>query len=347
VATQATPERTPLAARPILKWAGGKQALAARLIESFPARFDRYFEPFVGGASVFLSLQPARAVLCDRNAWLVDTYRAVRDHADDVARELGRLRNTRVEYLRIRALDPRGLPPARRAAQLVYLNKTCFRGLFRVNRAGAFNVPYGAYERRYFDPANLRRFAESLAGVELRCGDFEDGLAGITSDDFAYLDPPYHKLGGYSDFNRPAVRPGRPRAAGRHLPRARPPRRALGRHAERHRAGAPPVRRVPDRADRRAARDQPGLEPARRRGAADHERLSGQPARRTSAASTRVARQAGWSETRRATAARPTTPSSGAGSSTPMSNNRPETSRADATASRLPRAMPASTSRSA
>jgi DNA adenine methylase len=202
VATQATPERTPLAARPILKWAGGKQALAARLIESFPARFDRYFEPFVGGASVFLSLQPARAVLCDRNAWLVDTYRAVRDHADDVARELGRLRNTRVEYLRIRALDPRGLPPARRAAQLVYLNKTCFRGLFRVNRAGAFNVPYGAYERRYFDPANLRRFAESLAGVELRCGDFEDGLAGITSDDFAYLDPPYHKLGGYSDFNR-------------------------------------------------------------------------------------------------------------------------------------------------
>jgi len=200
VATQAAaPAR---AARPILKWAGGKQALAARLVETFPARFDRYFEPFVGGASVFLALQPRRAVLCDRNAWLVETYRTVRDQAAEVARELRGLRNTREDYLRIRALDPCALPPARRAAQLVYLNKTCFRGLFRVNRQGRFNVPYGAYVRRYFDPGNLERFAAGLAGVELRCGDFEDGLAGITSRDFAYLDPPYHKLGGYSDFNR-------------------------------------------------------------------------------------------------------------------------------------------------
>lgn len=200
VATQAAaPAR---AARPILKWAGGKQALAARLVETFPARFDRYFEPFVGGASIFLALQPRRAVLCDRNRWLVDTYRAVRDQALEVARELAGLENTREEYLRIRALDPRALPPARRAAQLVYLNKTCFRGLFRVNRKGRFNVPYGAYARRYFDPANLERFAAGLVGVELRCGDFEEGLAGITSRDFAYLDPPYHKLGGYSDFNR-------------------------------------------------------------------------------------------------------------------------------------------------
>lgn len=201
MATQATARAT-RAARPILKWAGGKQALAERLVEAFPARFERYFEPFVGGASVFLALQPHRAVLCDRNAWLVETYRAVRDHAGDVARELRALRNTREDFLRIRALDPGSQPPARRAAHLVYLNKTCFRGLFRVNRAGRFNVPYGAYERRYFDPRNLERFAAGLAGVELRCGDFEDGLAGITSRDFAYLDPPYHKLGGYSDFNR-------------------------------------------------------------------------------------------------------------------------------------------------
>ena len=176
--------------------------MAARLVESFPARFDRYFEPFVGGASVFLALGPRRAVLCDRNEWLIDAYRAVRDDPMAVARELRALPNTREDYARIRALDPRSLAPARRAAHLVYLNKTCFRGLFRVNRAGRFNVPYGAYERRYFDPANLERFAAGLAGVELRCGDFEDGLAGITPRDFAYLDPPYHKLGGYSDFNR-------------------------------------------------------------------------------------------------------------------------------------------------
>jgi DNA adenine methylase len=200
VATQAAAPSG--AARPILKWAGGKQALASRLVQTFPGRFDRYFEPFVGGASVFLALQPPRAVLCDRNAWLVDTYRAVRDQPGEVARELRALDNTREDYLHIRALDPGSLPPARRAAHLVYLNKTCFRGLFRVNREGRFNVPYGAYARRYFDPANLERFAARLAGVDLRCGDFEEGLAGITARDFAYLDPPYHKLGGYSDFNR-------------------------------------------------------------------------------------------------------------------------------------------------
>jgi DNA adenine methylase len=201
VATPATARREG-APRPILKWAGGKQALAARLAASFPARFERYFEPFVGGASVFLALQPRRAVLCDRNAWLIETYRAVRDHAGEVVRELRGLANTRDDYLVIRALDPRELPPARRAAHLVYLNKTCFRGLFRVNRAGRFNVPYGGYQRRYFDPANLERFAACLSGVDLRAGDFEEGLAGITSRDFAYLDPPYHRLGGYSDFNR-------------------------------------------------------------------------------------------------------------------------------------------------
>lgn len=217
MATHATPDPLRSTPRPILKWAGGKQALAERLAATFPP-FERYFEPFVGGASVFLALQPRRAVLCDRNRWLIETYEAVRDHAHDVARELIALPNTQDDYLRIRALDPRALAPARRAAQLIYLNKTCFRGLFRVNRAGRFNVPYGGYTRRYFDPENMERFAASLAGVLLRHGDFEAGLQGITARDFAYLDPPYHKMGGYSDFNRytsqPFAEPDHERLAG-------------------------------------------------------------------------------------------------------------------------------------
>jgi DNA adenine methylase len=190
------------APRPILKWAGGKQALCARLVERFPADFERYYEPFVGGASVFLALGPARAVLSDRNRWLIETYEAVRDDAPRVAAVLERLPNTREDYVRIRAVDPRRLGPVRRAAHFVYLNKTGFRGLFRVNRQGRFNVPYGAYARRYFDPANLLRFAERLQGAEVRCGDFEDGLAGVTARDFVYLDPPYYKEGGYADFDR-------------------------------------------------------------------------------------------------------------------------------------------------
>ena len=89
-----------------------------------------------------------------------------------------------------------------RTAHLIYLNKTCFRGLFRVNRHGQFNVPYGQYDRRYYDPDNLSAVAAALAGVEIRRCDFELCLSDVTAGDFVYMDPPYYKLGGYSDFNR-------------------------------------------------------------------------------------------------------------------------------------------------
>ena len=104
--------------------------------------------------------------------------------------------------MKLRGMLPQTLPLFRRAAHLIYLNKTCFRGLFRVNRQGQFNVPYGQYDRRYYDPENLRAVSEALRGVELRRGDFELCLHDVTEKDFVYLDPPYHKLGGYSDFNR-------------------------------------------------------------------------------------------------------------------------------------------------
>jgi len=112
------------------------------------------------------------------------------------------LPNTKDEYMRIRRILPGTLPLIERAAHLVYLNKTCFRGLFRVNRQGQFNVPYGQYNRRYYDPGNLRAVAEVLKNVEIRRGDFELCLHDVTSRDFVYMDPPYFKLGGYSDFNR-------------------------------------------------------------------------------------------------------------------------------------------------
>lgn len=189
-------------ARPVLKWAGGKQALADRLIRYFPGNFARYYELFIGGASVFLTLQPERAVIGDRNDWLLDTYNAIRTDHRRVAEYLDEMVNTKAEFERIRKIPPGTLDPARRAAQLVYLNKTCFRGLFRVNRKGQFNVPYGAYDRRYYDPENLELVARCLAVVEIRYGDFELSLADVTPDDFIYMDPPYYKQGGYSDFDR-------------------------------------------------------------------------------------------------------------------------------------------------
>lgn len=176
--------------------------MAGWLVGRFPDRFDRYFEPFLGGASVLLELRPARGVVGDRNDWLLDAYEAVRDDHKRVAEILDGLPNTREAFERIRAIRPEGLGFHRRAAHLIYLNKTCFRGLFRVNQSGAFNVPYGAYDRRYYDPENLEAVAARLQGVEIRRGDFEATLADASANDFIYLDPPYHKLGGFSDFNR-------------------------------------------------------------------------------------------------------------------------------------------------
>lgn len=188
--------------KPILKWAGGKQSLAEALTGAFPTEFDRLFEPFVGGASVFLKFQPKRAVLGDENSWLIDTYSAVRSDWQKVACCLDSLPNKKEDFLKIRGMNPRRLSLYKRAAYLIYLNKTCFRGLFRVNQKNEFNVPYGAYNRRYYDPENMRAVASAFQGVEFRCGDFELCIHDLTSRDFVYFDPPYYKLGGYSDFNR-------------------------------------------------------------------------------------------------------------------------------------------------
>ncbi len=189
-------------ANPILKWAGGKQGIANRLVGFFPSNFDRYFEPFVGGGSVLFTMRPRRAIIGDANEWLIDTYEAIREDPVQVAEILESLRNTKEEYLKVRSILPQTLPLFRRAAHLIYLNKTCFRGLFRVNRQGQFNVPYGQYNRRYYDPGNLKAVSEILRTVDIRRGDFELCLHDVTDKDFVYMDPPYYKLGGYSDFNR-------------------------------------------------------------------------------------------------------------------------------------------------
>lgn len=194
--------RTEQKAKPIVKWVGGKQMLADELVSLFPQTYHKYYEPFLGGGSVLLALQPKAAVVGDFNEWLVDTYQAVRDDWKQVACRLDQLPNTRADYLRIREVDPQCLDLFDRAAHFIYLNKTCFRGLFRVNRQGRFNVPYGEYQRAYYDPINLANVSSILKQVEFRIGDFETNLEGALAGDFVYLDPPYYKLGGYSDFNR-------------------------------------------------------------------------------------------------------------------------------------------------
>lgn len=189
-------------ASPFIKWAGGKQALLPQLLPHFPQNFSRFIEPFIGGGAVFFGLKHMEAIISDRNEWLVDTYTAVRDDWKKVAGILDILPNTKTHFLKIRSIKPDTVDIYTRAAYFIYLNKTCFRGLFRVNQKGQFNVPYGDYDRRYYDPAILEAASISLKHTQILHGDFEQAVIGCSDKDFIYFDPPYYKLGGYSDFNR-------------------------------------------------------------------------------------------------------------------------------------------------
>lgn len=196
-------EETRLALAPLLPWPGGKRWLLPRLLELVPWDVRRYYEPFFGGGALFLALRPTTATISDRNAALMECYAAVRDHPAEIARILRSLPRDRESYLRIRASLPQGEPE--RAARLIYLTTLAFNGIYRVNRSGRFNVPYGG--RTYDDlgsEAFLRSHAEALAGVEIKSGDFEDAVAGAGSGDFVYLDPPYtvtHSNNGFLRYN--------------------------------------------------------------------------------------------------------------------------------------------------
>ncbi|HET9623850.1 MAG TPA: DNA adenine methylase [Kofleriaceae bacterium] len=193
------------AAAPIVKWAGGKSKLVPALIARLPARWHRYFEPFAGGAALFFRLAPPRAVLGDVNADLIATYRALAADPDDVIRGLQRHVRAHGEphYYDVRARwnDRTAWSAARTAAAFIYLNKTCFNGLWRVNRAGHFNVPMGRYARPTIcEPAALHAAHAVLQRAELRAGDFRATLADAGRGDVCYLDPPYMPVSATASF---------------------------------------------------------------------------------------------------------------------------------------------------
>jgi DNA adenine methylase len=185
-----------------LKWVGGKARTAGLLAALAPPGTRRHVEPFVGSAAVFFACAPRRALLGDLNEDLVVCFRAVRDDPAAVMALLDAMPNTPAHFRRVRAQSPAGLGAAERAARVIYLNKTAFRGLWRVNREGAFNVPYGAYDRPLFNRATLLGASAALAAAELVAGDFERVLDRVGPGDWVYLDPPYVPAGGYSDFRR-------------------------------------------------------------------------------------------------------------------------------------------------
>jgi DNA adenine methylase len=181
-------------AEPILKWAGGKRQLLTEILKRLPEQFDTYFEPFVGGGAVFFELAAQkrfrRAVLSDQNAELIELYQVVQTDVESLIRELQKMRYSEEEYYKVRASRPR--LPVRRAARTVYLNRTGYNGLYRVNRSGEFNVPFGRYASpRICDPERLRAASQALSGVRLVVADFEPMLRRASDRDAVYLDPPY------------------------------------------------------------------------------------------------------------------------------------------------------------
>lgn len=190
---------------PFIKWAGGKTRLLSQYAPFMPTTWNHYHEPFLGGGAVFFSLLPKNATLSDINGRLIETYSAIRDDVDDVIARLAELRERhgKEHYYRSRTRfnQPRGLGPIERAALFIYLNKTCFNGLYRENRRGQFNVPVGSYRNpRIFDEAQLRAASDALRGVELRVGGFAAVLDRVQPGDFVYFDPPYVPLSATSSF---------------------------------------------------------------------------------------------------------------------------------------------------
>jgi DNA adenine methylase len=187
--------------RPFLKWVGGKTQLLEQFRPLLPAMFGQYFEPFVGGAALFFALRPTRSSLRDVNEELIGCYRAVRDEVSSVIAALRRHRYDSEHYYAIRDLDPKKLSSAERAGRTIFLNKTGFNGLYRVNRAGKFNVPFGRYTKPSFcDPDNLQSCSLALQGTEIEVRDFASIVRDAKPQDFVYFDPPYVPVSQTSDF---------------------------------------------------------------------------------------------------------------------------------------------------
>lgn len=188
--------------RPFLKWAGGKGKLIQQYIPYLPKKFKTYYEPFLGGAAVFFYLNPPSAALTDINAELVNAYRCVRDNVEELILnlEVHQLRHCRDYYYQVRQCP--GVTNLEKAARLIYLNKTCFNGLYRENSKGAFNVPIGKYKNpKICNPALLRSVSAALQNAQINVRPFEDILEHASScDDFVYFDPPYHPLSPTSNF---------------------------------------------------------------------------------------------------------------------------------------------------
>jgi DNA adenine methylase len=189
----------------ILKWAGGKRGLVQAILATFPPGYEEraFHEPFLGGGAVFFAVRPGRGTVNDVNPRLTNFYGVVRDQPDALIEEASKYAYDKETYYRLRdRFNEGGLTPVEDAAILLYLNKTGYNGLYRVNSKGVFNVPFGTYRNpTIVQEDDIRAAGEALRRVELRCEDFAYLLDSAREGDLVYLDPPYEPLSRTSNFN--------------------------------------------------------------------------------------------------------------------------------------------------
>jgi DNA adenine methylase len=185
---------------PFLKWPGGKRWLVNQYDHLFPSEFNRYLEPFLGGGAVFFYLTPAKAILSDSNRELVNAYQCIKKYPDKIERRLASLQNTHSEsaYYRIRGMEPKDA--LERAIRFLYLNRTCFNGIYRVNLKGNFNVPIGTKDLVEYPADYLRKIANSLRGASIKTADFEETIDKAEVGDFVFIDPPYTVMHNNNNF---------------------------------------------------------------------------------------------------------------------------------------------------
>ena len=190
---------------PIVKWAGGKRQLIADLKNNLPKKFNRYFEPFIGGGALFFNIQPKNAYISDINPELINLYQVIKNNAYELIEDLKQHKNTEEYFYEIRNIDRNSKykkwSDIQKASRFIYMNRTCFNGLYRVNSKGEFNVPYGKYSNpRILDEVNLLNCSQLFQNTEIRHSDFSEILNNVQKGDFVYFDPPYAPLNETSSF---------------------------------------------------------------------------------------------------------------------------------------------------
>lgn len=194
---------------PFLKWVGGKRQSMPSIVECLPQGIERYryVEPFIGGGAALFHLQPRRALINDSNPELINTYNVIKDNLDELLIALKRHKNEPEYFYQIRSLDRSEsysqLSPIEKASRIIYLNKTCYNGLYRVNSAGEFNSPFGQYKNpNIVNEPTLKAVNKYLNTIDIQImnTDYENILNNLDQMSFVYLDPPYHPVSESSNF---------------------------------------------------------------------------------------------------------------------------------------------------